>query len=550
LCAELADAMLFNTNRDFILKMQQTLNQLVFDNRFIKELPADSETGNYRRQVEQACYSLVQPLSVPHPQLVGYVREVAALFDLSEEDCVQDFFTQVFSGNQLAQGMEPYAMCYGGHQFGQWAGQLGDGRAINLGEVRNNQGGRWAMQLKGAGPTPYSRTADGLAVLRSSIREFLCSEAMYHLGVPTTRALSLITTGDHVIRDMFYDGNARSELGAVVCRVAPSFIRFGSFEIHAARKNIGLLRKLVDYTIRTDFPHLGDPSPDVYLAWFNEVCIKTAEMIVHWQRVGFVHGVMNTDNMSILGLTIDYGPYGWLDNYDPDWTPNTTDSGQRRYRFGNQPQIAAWNLNQLANAIYPLIEQVEPLQAALSLYNTHFISTYQTMMAEKLGLQVFEPSTDNQLIDDLLSVLCLTETDMTLFYRCLANISTDNEMSDAQLLALFQEAYYLPEQLTTATQTKTLLWLRRYIMRIQQDKIDDRDRKQAMNAVNPKYVLRNYLAQLAIDKAEEGDNSLVNELVEVMRHPYDEQPEYQHWAGKRPDWARTKAGCSMLSCSS
>jgi len=403
LCAELADAMLFNTNRDFILKMQQTLNQLVFDNRFIKELPADSETGNYRRQVEQACYSLVQPLSVPHPQLVGYVREVAALLDLSEEDCVQDFFTQVFSGNQLAQGMEPYAMCYGGHQFGQWAGQLGDGRAINLGEVRNNQGGRWAMQLKGAGPTPYSRTADGLAVLRSSIREFLCSEAMYHLGVPTTRALSLITTGDHVIRDMFYDGNARSELGAVVCRVAPSFIRFGSFEIHAARKNIGLLRKLVDYTIRTDFPHLGDPSPDVYLAWFNEVCIKTAEMIVHWQRVGFVHGVMNTDNMSILGLTIDYGPYGWLDNYDPDWTPNTTDSGQRRYRFGNQPQIAAWNLNQLANAIYPLIEQVEPLQAALSLYNTHFISTYQTMMAEKLGLQVFEPSTDNQLIDDLLS---------------------------------------------------------------------------------------------------------------------------------------------------
>ncbi len=540
----------FNTNIDFILKMQQTLNQLVFDNRFIKELPADLETGNHRRQVERACYSLVRPLSVPHPQLVGYAREVAALFDLSEQDCQQDFFTQVFSGNQLAQGMESYAMCYGGHQFGQWAGQLGDGRAINLGEVRNKKGERWAIQLKGAGPTPYSRTADGLAVLRSSIREFLCSEAMYHLGVPTTRALSLITTGNQVIRDMFYDGNARSELGAVVCRVAPSFIRFGSFEIHAARKNIELLRELVDYTIRTDFPHLGDPSPEVYLAWFNEVCVKTAEMIVHWQRVGFVHGVMNTDNMSILGLTIDYGPYGWLDNYDPDWTPNTTDSGQRRYRFGNQPQIAAWNLNQLANAIYPLIEQVEPLQAALSLYNTSFVSGYQAMMAEKLGLQVFEPSTDNQLIDDLLSILVLTETDMTLFYRCLANLSTDNEMSDAQLLAVFQDAYYLPEQLTTAIQEQTLLWLRCYIARVQQDKTDDRDRKQAMNAVNPKYVLRNYLAQLAIDKAEEGDNSVVNELLEVMRHPYDEQPAYQHWAEKRPDWARTKAGCSMLSCSS
>ncbi len=530
--------------------MRQTLNQLVFDNRFIKELPVDSETGNDRRQVEQACCSFVQPLQVSNPQLVGYAREVAALFDLSEEDCEHDFFTQVFSGNQLAQGMKPYAMCYGGHQFGHWAGQLGDGRAINLGEVCNKKGERWAMQLKGAGPTPYSRTADGLAVLRSSIREFLCSEAMYHLGVPTTRALSLITTGDHVIRDMFYDGNVRSELGAVVCRVAPSFIRFGSFEIHAARKNIGLLRELVDYTIRTDFPHLGEPSLDVYLAWFKEVCVKTAEMIVHWQRVGFVHGVMNTDNMSILGLTIDYGPYGWLDNYDPNWTPNTTDSGQRRYRFGNQPQIALWNLNQLANAIYPLIEQVEPLQAALSLYSTHFVSGYQAMMAEKLGLQVFEPDTDNQLIDDLLSVLVLTETDMTLFYRCLANIPTDNGMSDMQLLAVFQDAYYFPEQLTAAIQEKTLLWLHRYIARVQQDKTDDCDRKQAMNAVNPKYVLRNYLAQLAIDKAEEGDNSLVNELLEVMRHPYDEQPEYQHWAEKRPDWARTKAGCSMLSCSS
>ncbi|MCK5355929.1 MAG: YdiU family protein, partial [Methyloprofundus sp.] len=333
--------------------MQDKLNHLNFDNHFINQLPADKETANHRRQVENACYSHVVPTAVANPQLVAYAKEVAALFDLSEEDCQSDRFTQVFAGNQLANGMQPYAMCYGGHQFGNWAGQLGDGRAINLGEVVNQKGERWAMQLKGAGATPYSRTADGLAVLRSSLREFLCSEAMYHLGVPTTRALSLVTTGEQVVRDMFYDGHPKAELGAVVCRVAPSFIRFGSFEIHTSRGDNELLRKLVDYTILTDFPHLGAPSPEVYLAWFNEVCAKTAQMIVHWQRVGFVHGVMNTDNMSILGLTIDYGPYGWLDNFDPDWTPNTTDSGQRRYRFGNQPQIAGWNLNQLANAIYP-----------------------------------------------------------------------------------------------------------------------------------------------------------------------------------------------------
>ena len=317
--------------------------------------------------------------------------------------------------------MDPYATCYGGHQFGNWAGQLGDGRAINLGEVVNRRGEHWTLQLKGAGETPYSRTADGLAVLRSSVREFLCSEAMYHLGVPTTRALSLILTGEEVIRDMFYNGNPRPEPGAVVCRVAPSFTRFGNFQIFAARGEIDLLKKLVDYTIRTDFPHLGEPSLDVYLKWFEEVCRRTAEMIVHWQRVGFVHGVMNTDNMSILGLTIDYGPYGWLENYDPNWTPNTTDAAERRYRFGNQPQIAFWNLGQLANAIYPLIEQVEPLQQAINAYKDTFERGWQTMVADKLGLNVYDPATDDELNTELLILLQLVETDMTIFYRKLAH---------------------------------------------------------------------------------------------------------------------------------
>ncbi|MBG3852707.1 YdiU family protein, partial [Xanthomonas hortorum pv. carotae] len=231
-------------------------------------------------------------------------------------------------------GMQPWAVNYGGHQFGHWAGQLGDGRAISLGEAIGVDGGRYELQLKGAGPTPYSRGADGRAVLRSSIREFLCSEAMHHLGVPTTRALSLVTTGDAVVRDMFYDGRPQREPGAIVCRVAPSFIRFGNFELPSARGDSALLRQWADFTIARDFPELKGAGENLYAAWFAQVCERTAVMVAHWMRVGFVHGVMNTDNMSILGLTIDYGPYGWVDDYDPDWTPNTTDAQGRRYRFG------------------------------------------------------------------------------------------------------------------------------------------------------------------------------------------------------------------------
>jgi len=285
---------------------------LTFDNRFTRELPADPIETNSRRQVAKACFSRVRPQPVSAPRLVAFSREAAGLLDLTEADCRSEAFTQIFSGNQLLPGMDPHAACYGGHQFGNWAGQLGDGRAINLGEIVNRQGERWTLQLKGAGPTPYSRNADGRAVLRSSLREFLCSEAMFHLGVPTTRALSLILTGDPVERDMFYDGHPEEEPGAVVCRLAPTFVRFGNFEILAARGEIALLQQLADFTIRTTFPHLGEPSPTVYIRWFAEICRTTAELMVHWLRVGFVHGVMNTDNMSIHGLTIDYGPYGRL----------------------------------------------------------------------------------------------------------------------------------------------------------------------------------------------------------------------------------------------
>jgi uncharacterized protein YdiU (UPF0061 family) len=530
-----------------------SVESLRFDNQFLKQLPADPITDNYCRQVQGACYSFVTPRKTAAPQTLCYAKEVAQLLDLDTKSCESELFAQVFTGNTLLPGMQPYAFCYGGHQFGQWAGQLGDGRAINLGEVVNRHGQRFTLQLKGAGQTPYSRRADGLAVLRSSVREFLCSEAMYHLGIPTTRALSLCLTGETVIRDMFYDGNPQPESGAIVCRVAPSFTRFGSFEIFAARGDAELLKKLVDYTIRTDFPHLGEPCPAAYLHWFEEICVSTATLMVHWQRVGFVHGVMNTDNMSILGLTIDYGPYGWLEDYNPNWTPNTTDAAGRRYRFGNQPVIALWNLTQLANAIYGLVGRAKPLEEALKRYSESFAVGWNQMMTNKLGFVAYQVS-DDGLIEELLKVLQLVETDMTIFYRNLAQLEIDTlelaQASDDELITPLLEAYYVPEQLTKEIKNRIALWLRDYAVRIRQDEISDAVRRERMNAVNPNYVLRNYLAQLAIDKADAGDFSMIAEILELLRYPYAEQVGKEAFAQKRPDWARQRAGCSMLSCSS
>ncbi len=538
----------------YFLSKPKLLEALNFDNRFIKELPGDPETANTRRQVMQACYSRVHPKKVTRPQLIAYSPELAATLGLSPESCESSDFAQVFSGNRLLPGMAPYAMCYGGHQFGNWAGQLGDGRAINLGEIVNKKDERWALQLKGAGPTPYSRTADGLAVLRSSVREFLCSEAMFHLGVPTTRALSLMLTGEKVVRDMFYDGHPKQEAGAVVCRIAPSFTRFGNFQLPASRGEMDVLKQLLDFTIRTDFPHLGKASKEIYLRWFAEVCRLTAEMVAHWMRVGFVHGVMNTDNMSILGLTIDYGPYGWLEDYDPDWTPNTTDAKGRRYRFGNQPVIAHWNLYQLANAIHPLIEEVAPLEAILNDYSKIYEQNRQSMMAQKLGLEAFDPETDEGLVEELFEVLQIAETDMSLFYRGLANIQTNiddlDTIDNAQLLEPLMDAYYEPERLKDEVRARIADWLRTYIRRLKRENVPDKLRRKRMNVVNPLYVLRNYLAQLAIDKSEQGDHSMVKELLDLLRHPYDEQAGKESYAQKRPDWARHRAGCSMLSCSS
>jgi uncharacterized protein YdiU (UPF0061 family) len=520
--------------------------KLHIQNKFTAELPADTSEINTPRQVLQTCYSYVLPKKPSNPSLIHASEEVANFLGLSKEDILSEDFLNIFSGNTIYPDTKPYAMSYAGHQFGNWAGQLGDGRAINLTEVIHEDKS-YTLQLKGAGPTPYSRTADGFAVLRSSIREYLCAEAMHHLGVPTTRSLSLVLSGDQVLRDVLYNGNAAYEKGAIVCRVAPSFIRFGSFELFASQKDYVNLKLLTDFTIKQHFPHIQGEGVGKYLDFFHEVTQTTLNMIVEWQRVGFVHGVMNTDNMSIHGITIDYGPYGWLDDYNSNWTPNTTDSQYKRYRFGNQPKIALWNLFQLANALYPLIEDAKPLEAILNGFSVDFEKEYLNMMQNKLGFKI-KKEDDLVLIESLTQQLEILETDMTIFFRNLSNVTKE----DSTLIAFekIKEAFYIEKDLNEVILKGWYDWLMKYNVRINEETLLDAERKVIMNTVNPKYVLRNYMAQLCIDDADKGDYTLLKELFEMLKRPYDEQPNYQKWFAKRPDWARNKVGCSMLSCSS
>jgi serine/tyrosine/threonine adenylyltransferase len=517
------------------------LDAVRWENSFVQALPGDVVAANIPRQVSNACYTLVMPTPIAAPRLLAWSDELAGLLGIARPAPAGPI-AEVLAGNRVLPGMQTYAARYGGHQFGHWAGQLGDGRAITLGEMIARDETRQELQLKGAGRTPYSRTADGRAVLRSSLREFVCSEAMHHLGVPTTRALSLVATGEQVIRDMFYDGNPAPEPGAIVCRVAPSFVRFGNFQILAAHREGDALRALADYVMSEHFPQ-----HDTYGQWYREICRRTALLMCDWMRLGFVHGVMNTDNMSILGLTIDYGPYGWLEGYDPQWTPNTTDAQGRRYSYGNQPGIAQWNLARLAEALLPLVPERAELEQGLTLYAETFHASWQRALAQKLGLVSLGQAGDEALTNDLFQLLQEVETDYTLFFRGLAKVTLE-DADDAALVAPLRRAFYL--EISSEHDSRVAAWLRRYLSRARQDGPGVGTRVERMNAVNPKYVFRNYLAQQAIDALEQGDATVLERLMQVLKRPYDEQPAHDELAERRPEWARHRAGCSALSCSS
>lgn len=543
-----------NTGETTQHQESRPIEQAVFRNSFVDELPGEIAPDNHPRRVSGICYSCVLPTPVSAPLLLAWSDELADYLRLARPE-TRGPGTAVLAGNAITPTMKPFAARYAGHQFGNWAGQLGDGRAISLGEVEARDGSWWEIQLKGAGTTPYSRRGDGRAVLRSSLREFLCSEAMYALGVPTTRALSLVGTGDIVVRDMFYNGDPRPEPGAIVARVAPTFVRFGNFEMLTAADEIENLRTLADYVIRHHYPELGEPSEAVYVGWFSEICRRTAVLMAHWMAVGFVHGVMNTDNMSILGLTIDYGPYGWLEPYEPDWTPNTTDFGYRRYAYGRQPEIGLWNLSVLGQAIAPLVTDVAGLNAALEGYLDAYAETYQGMLLKKLGLTPLAEVTlddDRALIADLHAALADSQMDLTLFFRQLShqvvNLCSESADIEGVFRNLLEAASYAPD--TTEGHEMFRQWMGRYRERLRREPATPDAIQTTMLAVNPKYVLRNYVAQIAIEAAEAGDLAPLERLMRVLRTPYDEQPEHSELAAKRPEWARTRPGCATLSCSS
>ncbi len=525
------------------------LSSLRFDNTFARQLPGDPLVDLRPRKVKDVMFSDALPTKVSAPSLLAWSTELAAELGLPTEldDEGKREWAEVLSGNRVVEGMRPIATRYGGHQFGSWAGQLGDGRAISLGELVTPVGRR-ELQLKGAGPTPYSRRADGRAVLRSSIREFVCSEAMHHLGIATTRALSLVGTGDGVMRDMFYDGNIEREPGAIVCRVAPSFLRFGHYEMLADDGETELLGKLFAYTVEHFYPELGrDPrDPDAVLTFLRVVAERTVDVVNEWQRVGFVHGVMNTDNLSILGLTIDYGPYGFLEPYDPAWTPNTTDAQGRRYRYGNQPAIALWNLERLAESLGALLLPTFTIERAqqalievLDGARERSMSGLRRTLGEKMGVRDATIE-DEALLLEGLSLLAAHGADFTLFFRRLSQLVDRKDGAHP-----LEDVWY---DRSGEWRAPVDAWLEKLSARWARDPVADR--AAAMNAVNPIYVPRNWLAQEAIDAATAGDLAPLHRLMHVLKHPYDERPEHAHFAEKRPDWARTKPGCAMLSCSS
>ncbi len=519
----------------------ENLSSKLFKRNFVDTFSGDDSVNLRARQTPGVLYSRAVPTTVRKPELLAWSTELAESLGIASPN-PDDI--QILGGNLVTPTMYPYAACYAGHQFGNWAGQLGDGRAITLGEWERPEGNTWELQLKGAGPTAYSRRADGRVVLRSSVREYLMSEAMHYLGVPTTRALALVTTGEMVTRDMFYNGHAADEPGAIVMRTAPSFLRFGNFEMLTARNEIYNLTQLVNWTIERFYPHVGGDNK--VLRWFGELVERTATMVVEWLRVGFVHGVMNTDNMSVLGLTIDYGPFSFLDNYDPDFTPNTTDLPGKRYAFGKQANIAYWNLSCLANALAPLIPDTERLESELRKYEDFYWNKYYTMMANKLGLDGINSDDDVKLLSEFEKVLEAIQPDMIIFYQLLIDLPAAGLVKGKDLLNFFKCSLYRDPEPKDITRLHTLLTS--YQTRLRANTCTREDSLERMRKANPRFILRNYLLHMAIEELQRGENKLFLKLQHALKDPYS--INHDEFFEPRPVWATGQAGCSMLSCSS
>ncbi|KAI8818936.1 uncharacterized protein EV422DRAFT_559109 [Fimicolochytrium jonesii] len=538
--------------------LKRHVADLRFTNSFTRDLVKDARTpgepfvrptvrnplSSAPRQVPNAHFSYVQPETTPDPVLLSVSEPCAQLLDLDVPGILKDpeakkEFLGFVSGNELPKTTNSWSMCYGGHQFGVWASQLGDGRAITLGEIANSRNEKWELQLKGAGMTPYSRFADGYAVLRSSIREYLCSEAMHHLGVPTTRALSLVGSTRLVQRE-------KEETGAVVLRLAPTWVRFGNFEIFIARGDVENMKRLADWVIKNHYPECDALTNTKYSQWLREVVRRTAIMIAGWQSVGFCHGVMNTDNMSILGLTLDYGPFQFLDKYDAEYICNHSDNGGR-YSFDNQPGIGLWNLTRLASSVSPLIveevgggkEDAEKLlREILADYSVHFHTRYRELMGKKLGFLENREDDLEKIVTPLMEVLGKENPDHTKFFR---QLSTDFALAPSSTqppLASPLESWYA-------------LYRARLLSELPIPSDDaalakaDKERVARMKAANPKYILRNHLAQRVIEEAEAGKFEGVNELLSVLQRPFEDgtPEEEKKWAGEVPGWAE------MLKCS-
>ncbi len=465
------------------------------------------------------------PTPLPDPRLVAFNPDAATLLDLDPAAADDPRFTLLAAGNATFRERPPSAAIYAGHQFGVFVRQLGDGRAISLGEIENARGERWEYQLKGAGTTAFSRFADGRAVLRSTIREYLCSEAMHHLGIPTTRALAIAGSDFPVFRE-------RPETAAVLTRLAPSFVRFGSFELFHSRGQLEHVKTLADHTIARFYPALAQSGErERYAGFLREVVERTAELVARWQAAGFAHGVLNTDNMSILGLTLDYGPFGFMERYDPGFICNHSDESGR-YAFDQQPRVGLWNCYVLASALSSLVERPDA-QAALDAYEPVYRSRFSALMGAKLGLATAEEA-DAELIAAFLHVLEVSGADYTLALRRLGSLGRKASPADAA----FDEFF--------GGHAAWGVWRARYRARLEREPRTDAARRAAMARVNPKFVLRNHLAQRAIVAAEGGDFGEIGRLHAVLRAPFSEQPENEAYACPAPEGTETTA----VSCSS